>query len=128
MSALSRNPRPLLTRPSTLYRVTYRQVCFKCFNSHWVPFANDGYCARQLSIRPSVLMHRKGSIKRFNAPAGDTFQAISLAGGHVISNNYYYFRKNTVFTTTNMSQKRMTISVLCHSKLFYILQNRICCH
>ena len=35
----------------------------------------------------SVLMHRKVSIKRFNAPAGDTFQAISLAGGHVISIN-----------------------------------------
>ena len=49
----------------------YRQVCFKCFNSHRVPFVNDGSCARQLALRPSVL----------------TFQAISLAGGHVISIN-----------------------------------------
>ena len=30
-------------------------------------------------------MHGKVSITRFNVPAGDTFQAISLAGGHVIS-------------------------------------------
>ena len=80
--------RPLLTRPSTLYRVTYCQVCFKCFNSHRVHFANDGSCARQLALHPSVLMHGKVSITRFNAPAGDTFQAISLAGGHVISIKY----------------------------------------
>ena len=60
-------------------------VCFKCFNSHRVPFVNDGSCDRQLSLRPSVLMHGKVSIKRFNVSAGDTFQAISLAGGHVIS-------------------------------------------
>ena len=42
----------------------------------------------QLSLRPSVVMDGKVSITRFNAPAGDTFQAISLAGGHVISIKY----------------------------------------
>ena len=87
--ARRRHPRsrPLLTRTSALYRITYRQVCSKCFNSHRVPFANDGSCARQLALRPSVFMHGKVSTTRFNAPAGDTFQAISLAGGHVISIN-----------------------------------------
>ena len=34
-------------------------------------------------------MHGKVSITQFNAPAGDTFQAISLAGGHVISIKTY---------------------------------------
>ena len=56
-------------------------MCFKCFNSHRVPFANDGSCIRQLSLHPSVLMHWNVSITRFNAPApGSTLRDIKRSG------------------------------------------------
>ena len=49
-------------------------------------------------------MHGKVSITRFNAPAGDTFQAISLAGGHVMS----------VYLTQKILRKAVSLEVnLC---------------
>ena len=57
-------------------------------------------------------MHRKVSTKQFNVPAGDTFQAISLAGGHVISINTYRM-------LASLHQAEHTVKT---DKLIYLLQ------
>ena len=109
-------------------------MCFKCFNSHRVPFTNDGPCARQLSFRPSVLMHGKVSIKKFNVPAGDTFQAISLAGGHVISINLSMqsaftgiLSSSRLFSCFQLSRFAKVFSCHCSSRLLYCCSRLLYC-
>ena len=43
-----------------------------------------------------LVLDGKVSTTQFNAPAGGTFQAISLAGGHVVSINDVFSREHHV--------------------------------